>query len=354
MKKLLFLLLIALTWYLAAMYHLLSLMVLAVAELLLWLGMFVLSRYFKRHISAGFPGEWVVVQKGQKTPCPFALQNTGRLPGGRIRIRFSWAYWNMAGEKSGYLYGGVEGGKQTPPQFYLNAPWCGMLTVGIASAQAYDYLSLFHARLKAKGELRVAVLPQGEAVKVALSRGFGDQPGWEEEAFGAAGNGGGEVRQLREYAAGDSYRQIHWNQTARMDELWVKERQPEQERAVFVYLDLRSSKRREAKELNAFFEVLFALTAGLLQARLCAHILWKEPGGVSVGMAVNSMEDCRAMLLRLYQSASIPDGNSEDFAEKETGLCLDLKLTLYEKGRLVFRFSQENYQEELKQLVLIL
>ena len=46
MKRLLFILLALFTWYLAAMYHLVSLMVLAVAELFLLLCMFAVSRYF--------------------------------------------------------------------------------------------------------------------------------------------------------------------------------------------------------------------------------------------------------------------------------------------------------------------
>ena len=48
MKKTLFVLLILLTWYLAAMYHLVPLMALAAAELLLFLGMFALSLYLKK------------------------------------------------------------------------------------------------------------------------------------------------------------------------------------------------------------------------------------------------------------------------------------------------------------------
>ncbi len=96
MRKLLFLCLILLTWYLAAMYHLPSLMVLAVAEILLFAVMFGISRSCKRKIRAGFDRSVMA------------------------------AYWSEKDRKCGRLY--VDPGG--PGSFFLSAP-CRDLFCGI-------------------------------------------------------------------------------------------------------------------------------------------------------------------------------------------------------------------------------
>ena len=118
MRKLLFLCLILLTWYLAAMYHLPSLMVLAVAEILLFAVMFGISRSCKRKIRAGFDRSVMAAYKNQKTECTLFTENRGRLPGGRLRLRFRAAYWSEKDRKCGRLY--VDPGG--PGSFFLSAP----------------------------------------------------------------------------------------------------------------------------------------------------------------------------------------------------------------------------------------
>lgn len=84
MKLLLFFLVMLATWYLAAMYHLVSLLALAIAQFLLLLFMFAVSRYLKGHLKCGFKGETLVLPKQHRTPCPLVVKNTGRLPSAGI------------------------------------------------------------------------------------------------------------------------------------------------------------------------------------------------------------------------------------------------------------------------------
>ncbi len=366
MKKLLFVLLILLTWYLAAMYYLVSLMTLAVAELLLLIAMFVVSKYLKRHLRVGFSGTILVMYKRQRTSCPVLIRNTGRLPAGKVRLRFRTAWWEEEGEKSLFLYGNPAekeaAASEVSADFRVSAvadidieaPWCGMLYVFVHRAQGFDYLSLFKTRIPAEGRLQAAVLPVGTRMNLRFSREFWNHPGYVEDARTVFGKGGGEIRQLREYLPGDSYRMIHWNQTARTDELWVKEQEPEQEPRVLLYLDFYPEKRRSPQELAAYFEVLFSLTAGLVREQLSVSVQWKERDGCSGGAAVNTLEDCRALLLKLYQNDIVLHGGADTAEEKTCGLCLNQDLELFSQGRKVFRFSVEHYEKELEQRVFVL
>ena len=354
MKRLLFILLALFTWYLAAMYHLVSLMVLAVAELFLLLCMFAVSRYFKRHLKIEFAGTSVVLEKNRKTACPVLIENTGRLPAGRFRMRFQTSYWNCPDKKSAFLYGSVAGGKKQALDFYIDPPWCGLLTVSMGTSQVYDYLSLFWGKIPAQGRLSVAILPEGPAMKLHLSDTFWNEQGQREAVRPAFGNGNGEIRQLREYSEGDPYRLIHWNQTARMDALWVKEQEAEQERTVCLYLNLCSEKRKNIWELDAFFEVLYALTSGLLNEQLPVETAWQGQNGVQVRMMVNSTVDCRAMLLRLYREGLVRSDDKNASSVPEKGLCLGTDLALSSNGKLVCRFSAENYRSELERSIVVL
>ena len=59
------------------------------------------------------------------------------------------------------------------------------------------------------------------------------------KAFGNSG----EIRQLRKYMPGDLVKRIHWKQSARTDQLLVKEFQQEEEESVFLYLIFQGKKK---------------------------------------------------------------------------------------------------------------
>lgn len=354
MKRFLIILLILITWYLAAMYHLVSLMALAAAQCLILACCFVLSRYLKRHLTVSFARPFLVLTKNQNNQCPILIQNTGRLPAGKLRLRILASY--QGGKEKSSVSFNANSGDAKEEMFYvgIKAPWCGLMSVSVDRADAYDYLSLFRGRAASGGKADAAVLPEGRAMKLRMSDDPGNQTGHEQDAAFLFGSGSGEIRQLREYSAGDSSRMIHWNQTARTDTLWVKERDPEEERVVSVYLDLHSEKQPGCQELDAFFEVLAALTAGLLGERYLVHVLWKEEDGLPAEMNIGREDDCHAMLLRLYQNKNLFNGDLAADMPKDQGICLDLNLTLFSRGREVYRFSAERCEEELEQMVFIL
>lgn len=321
MKKILFVLLMLLTWYLAAMYHLISLMTLALAEILFFLGMFLASRYLRRHTKVRFSGPAMVITKNQKIPCRIVMEHTGILPPGRLRLRFRLAYWDQKGETTGFFYHHGLGGEKEEAGFYLDAPWCGQLIISMERVQIFDYVSLFQAGLLAGEELEAAVLPGGAAMTIRISEEFGNQQGWEAEIQPFVGMGDGEIRQLRDYLPGDPHRLIHWKQSARMDTLLVKEQEPRQEQSAWLYLDLHSDQPKSARELDAFFEILHSLILGLMEEAFT--------------------------LLVLSESMQ---GGAPTLIPPKQGLCLNVDRKLISGERLVHQFSLESSREELEQL----
>lgn len=229
MKHFFFLLFILLTWYMAAMYRLHSLMVLAVAELMLLFFLFLLSRYFKRSFQAGFCNGKEVLRQGEKTGIRIWTENRAVFPIGRYRLDFYCGFKKPRQKKIISREGSIDSRKREVEELYWEFPWCGRFYVSLVQRQVYDYLSLFRARMKDDQETEISVLPSCQPLLLK----FSSLDSWENRGYGEEfsvlqGNSG-EVRQLREYGPGDLVRRIHWKQSARTDKILVKEFQREED-----------------------------------------------------------------------------------------------------------------------------
>lgn len=222
-------------------------MVLAIAECLLFVVMWGQSRYFRRHFRVEFAQERWVVRREGKAVCTIRTQYDGKLPLGRYRLRLIAEYAGKRRMKSPYIYGSGEGELAIP----LAPSHLGWLEVWVWRTEVFDYLALFPVRISYRERAYMAVLPPRRQMHVQKILDTGMYAGEGEERRLTLG-GGEEIRQLREYAAGDPYRLIHWNQTARTDVLWVKEYEPESEQSVVIYLDFFRHSSKQDIPLDAF------------------------------------------------------------------------------------------------------
>ena len=110
--------------------------------------------------------------------------------------------------------------------------------------KVYDYLALFSASRKICQELTVAAFPNSQPMRMeypeALWRADTDS---REQVVNGRGDGTGEIRQLREYRPEDSWRHIHWNQSARTGRLWIKEYEEETNGMAVLGLEMQKEHR---------------------------------------------------------------------------------------------------------------
>lgn len=353
MKRLLFLLLILLTWYLAGMYRLRPIMVLALTELLVFLWAAVLPRILKRQLQLGFPNGCTPVTRGGRAKVGLQVKNRGRLPVSRFRLHFSSdGPWDHKKRQS-VLTGCVDGKETKELELEVSADCCGLLTLAVKGAEVYDYLSLFWAKSACRAQTQIAVLPSARGMHLAFqNREPWQDSGSEREAVPLAGNSRDEVRQIREYAPGDSPRQIHWNQSARLDTLLVKEYGREESGQIPLVLDLFSVQKPERKRISAFYELFYALVLGLLEQQIHPVVLWQNAQGDWVQAPVVQEGNCRELIIRLCrQQEDAPaqrtaPGNWDGFY-----LGMDLRLTY--RGRELAAFTPEGYEAELEQRIWV-
>lgn len=362
MKKAGLLVFILLTAYIGGIYENPALMALAVAELLLAAAMCALTVYMSGCLELEFPAARTVAVKGQTVSYPFIVRNRSFLPVGRFAVRVESGYEGGGPGGKKKIYGGAMPGESLLGM-EEKADRCGICMFRADQLQVYDYLSLFSRKTRLDRTWETVVLPPALEMKVCFDEsgaGQGEDPGRQSQVPGSAY---GEIRRIREYRPGDLQRHIHWNQTARSGQLWVKEYEEEQERRAVLCLDVTE------RAGDMFWLLLSALLSGLLRVCGSVSVFWYDQGeergeGRCLKWELSGESGRPALFDRLYRTrwpgesrieqvraAARAQGAGGSLAETEL-LTLDQDLALYRERRLVYRFSSERLEEELTQMTV--
>ena len=356
MKKLAFLILVLVTCYLAAMYRSLPLMALGLTELVLFIILFILSRYFRKKLNVSFPQQSESTEDGVNTVCRILVRNSGRLPVSRIALKLRVRYARGSKGKKKKIYGGSERG-ETNLEFQVCAEYCGLVRVQMDCLRAYDYLSLFSSKKKLKEEMWIAVFPKEQTLHIEIPMSWWDESRSSgDQTVSRPGDAYNEIRQIREYRTGDSNRYIHWNQSAKMDQLWIKEYEKETDSQVNVLADIKGVSNMSLSNVSAFYKLLSALVLGLLKEVAAVRVYWYQSNIRSfVSKNITNMDQCRDMLFALYQeelekeSSQTQEVTEETLSFDQNLIKLTLTLALFEGNTLLHQFSSERLLQEIQE-----
>lgn len=362
MKNLAFLVLILMTCYAAGMFQYQPLMFLFVLECVYFILMIVQVCYFKRHLSLSFLRPSDAAQKGSKYGCICKVRNTGKLPVSRFGLRVSFSYGQKIGSFKGNLFAGSECGDSNI-QFQIYTKYCGLIETEIKWLKVYDYLSLGSLKKHLRQKMTLAVFPKERALHLVFDsfEGLGTAL-MERQLMRQTNHTYGEYSQSREYRPGDPTRHIHWNLSARTDQIWVREYGQEADFPVSLLLELDLfdlSIPDIVERMDAFYELLSALILGLLQHVSAVLVYWY--GGEEMGLVsarVVDAADCRTLLHCLYEvdfldqepeEANLFFQNwatgREDFLRLTSGLCW------YYGQALIYQFSEKELDREIEDQV---
>lgn len=293
MMKFVFLALLFFIYYIAGMYESPALMVLFLTQFLLLVSMLPLARYLNRRLSVCFSETFIRAEKDRPYTWRLKADNRGKLPVGRFALRIS------DGRKKRRVYASAAPGESILA-FEDTREHCGIFTIRADRLKVYDYLSLFSGKQRLHDEMRVAVFPVRYAMRLENADSFGSADSHLQSPY-RAGSVSGEIRQIREYRDGDRIRYIHWNQTARTGEPWVKEYEEEQNGQYSLYLERRAGQTPAA--FDAYCTLLDALLSALLAAAGPVRVLWREAQYPGIrDFYVRDGEQCRELLYLLYQA----------------------------------------------------
>ncbi|MCI9540669.1 MAG: DUF58 domain-containing protein [Lachnospiraceae bacterium] len=356
MRLFLFLFLAAMTYYVAGIYHSLSLMLLFVMEILLYIVMFLLPYYLKKGFFLEFLKQQEAVETGQDAACIIGVVNRARLPISRFSIQLCIWYNQDEKRMAKKLYGGVKENGKENIEFLVTTPYCGLLSIEIKKAAIYDYFSFFAAKKKIKKEMKIAVFPKEQILHLEMPmpeyKGINQA---EVDSLWKSGTNHQEIRQIREYQLGDPIRMVHWNLSARTDQLWLKEYEVEQDNCFYIFLDMSISKNIGIKERDIFYKAFSALAFGLFYYAAYIVVYWNEREYQSLqSIQIEGKEGIRNLLLHLYQIDNLEKELSAEKKKEEMFLIekgslfkLNLKRELYYQNRFLFRFSKKKFEKEI-------
>lgn len=156
-----------------------------------------------------------------------------------------------------------------------------------------------------------------------------------------------EIWQIRDYATGDSMRHIHWNQSARMETLLVREYETEEGKSCFLFLTNRRKIEVSEEGMDAFYRALWALAKRVLSAADTLEVLWNctEPQEAR-RTAVSEESELAEMMRLLYESGKEPFLRCTDRQMQEMSMApqfyLDYDLTLYDEEGIEWEWREKN------------
>lgn len=353
MRGFFFFLLCLATGILAAEFRSMPLLFLAVAELLLFFGMLVLSRILGHCMSVSFMRRYQEGVRGEELPVEVMLKTKPFLPAAPYSLRVA-----VRGESKKPLFDaeftGGSGTRNGHLALLVSALHCGLYRVQIPEMRVKDYLSLFSARRRVKEEMSLAVLPQIRPLTVILDEEIPsetmEQP---SETVSEPGNDLTEVRQIREYRTGDSSRFIHWKLSARTGKVWVREFEKEADERLELYLDPTGYREASPERRDAFYEVFCAIVTGLLAHTPAVRVhLFREEEERFVSYDIASGEELPALVVQLFEEMKVsPDAPvrtelREECAERPV-FVLDLDLVWSLAGQKIHVFQEETLSSDI-------
>lgn len=362
MKKFLFLFLAFLTYYTAGMHRSPALMILFLAECMMFVLLCLLSRYFRRTLELRLSRDPLYIYKAQEVRCGIHTRNFGRLPINRFTARLTLRYLQIPFATKQTVTGGITAAASDTLHYQLRPAHCGPAELALGRIRAYDYISLFSARIRKTDRVRIAVLPVEKVLRIEGRRAPAvNHAGPASLSLPRAAQDLLEVRQLREYQPEDSSRHIHWNQTARTQQLWVKEYDTELYHPVHLLLDLYTDTGPDPHRLDAFYEITSALILGLLVHFPAVIGHWYDTATMRyIQKEMMTGDDMKSAFFLLYRTdpPKIPPGAPYVYRElcrlSRPAIRLTPDLKLFCDQKELFRFSPEHFLAEIASATLVL
>ena len=184
-------------------------------------------------------------------------------------------------------------------RFSFRAEHCGRLTVRIRRAWLLGLPGLFARKIRTDAAAHVTVLPDTFPASVHVTMPEVQSPDSDTSSPDRRGSDLTEPFRLREYAPGDSLRQIHWKLSSKLDRLVIREPGMPAARTLLVFWD-RSG---DAAARDAQAEAVFSVCQSLSEQGYAYQLGWPEGGTARFAEAGSTEELLRDLPLLLRGGA---------------------------------------------------
>ena len=177
---------------------------------------------------------------------------------------------------------------------------CSQLLCRMEKSRVYDYLGLFHLKLRGCEQIRWLVRPVPLPVKVPQNLERHIAQAWRPKF----GGGFAENHELRLYRPGDSMNQVHWKLSAKTGKLIIREAMEPVSRRLVLSVDINGT----PEELDRKFGRLLWMGTYLLNQGLRFEIHALTDHGLQF-LKVSSEPALENAIDTLLQGNALPEGS---------------------------------------------
>lgn len=157
----------------------------------------------------------------------------------------------------------------------LNTALCGVCRLTVEKARIYDPLGLVGLSLPAAEPVEFPVEPDLLELRLNLPMRTGVSDNSDSYSQERPGYDFADTFQLREYAPGDSPRQIHWKLSTKLDRLVVRDPGLPLERSVLLLWE-RCAAGETPRQASAMAELVISLARELLRQGVRCRVAWND------------------------------------------------------------------------------
>lgn len=343
--------------WLAGLYQSEALMIMVIVLLLICVVMLVLSWYLAGRVSFEIREKERKAVKGSPVPVTLTAANHSIFPIVRMDVLLLCSMQNKGNVKKQKIRGYIPGRGSTKIQTEFICDSCGILTIRAEKARIYDFLGIFGKKKKTDVVCELTVYPPVRIMQIGAEH---MAPGMEEEENGISLPGGQppEIYQIQNYQPGDGLRDIHWKLSAKSGDLLSKQYSQETRAPIYVFWDTGNTEKFNTAQTDIFWEIGISISLGLLAAGLRHEIgCWDSSGKEFRVYTVTGWKDIEGILDELWRRKESFDEGCPDevclyemYRHQESGdiyLSFNMRLEMYLYGKLLMKFSEEDYEEKI-------
>lgn len=359
MKKILYLILLAVVFFLSVMYRMESVRFVLIFLLILPVVLWISLRFMKQgvHVTLDAPSDQI--QKGDEWVAELSIENRSFIPAPVILIHLEYFEMQTGKKEKIKVWGNAGKHGSTTVICKKEENYCGKVQVRMASVRVSDLLGLFSAEIPAVGQAEIKILPTLYMTEVTAKPVARPQESdFCEYDLSRPGNDVSEIFQIREYQAGDNLHRIHWKLSARADNMLVKDYSYPLGYRACLYLDfyMPQTEKNLRQKMDGIIQLGMALSFSMFLNK-CPHFLvWTTEDGHLERYGVRTEENLYEAMEAVMQ-AKIHSGQTDwmdqyrqQFVDEipEVRLMANYKLELWKKGEVLIKFHADDMQNELE------
>lgn len=268
---------LAMIFFHYGLYVLFYLCLLIPVAALLWL------LFLRKQIQFAWSGMSKDPRRGENAEVAIAFSNKSYLATGDVIVWYSVEdIFLKTNERKKHILS-LGGRRTTLSSLSIRLRHSGTVKITVESVRVQEPLGLFSFAVPVvQGSVTCTVMPQMEELAVCPIKN-NPYAYIEEEVYSQVkpGDDPAELFGVREYVPGDRQNRIHWNLTAKQDELMVKQMGLPEEWACLLLIELirpdeSLSETEQAKKVNLLMDSAFSLSASLIREGHRHRIVWYE------------------------------------------------------------------------------